>query len=492
MIDVRRAGERYRGGEPTAGILTWHAFSFGAHYDPANVGYGLLSACNEEHLAPGAGFAEHPHHDVEIVTWVVEGVLEHRDSAGGLGIVHSGQIQRLSAGSGIRHTESNAGEEPLRFLQMWLHPQVPGGEPVYETIADPASVQPARQPGATLHIGRASMRLPDAPYVYVHVVRGGVRLGAETLGEGDAARITDAQGVLAEADGPAEYLVWEMHSAPMGSDRIIGPTGAFSRYGDGSGGERGRGRQRRLYPGGGHVPGWRRTAPQNQLEPDALSAHPEDGVVEAVPAPVIGDQIENQQPTPLLRIRAERRERYREFGAGVCDADTEDGTRPEQVHGGGTRRVADGVGGELRGQQCGAAGEFVQPVGGEDGFEGGTGDGGAARVSGEVEFVFPARSEGDGGGVWDGSSVFGFRLGCRFVSRFRLLHAGISLCTVRWLLGRVVARRVVGSVGLRVPNGPDAPGGGLSPGPASYVRYGLLVGELGGAVRFQWAGVGSW
>src|SRR6478609_3826296 len=85
MIDVRRAGERCRGGEPAAGIETWHAFSFGAHYDPDNVGFGLLSACNEEHLAPGAGFAEHPHRDVEIVTWVVEGVLEHRDSAG-----HSG------------------------------------------------------------------------------------------------------------------------------------------------------------------------------------------------------------------------------------------------------------------------------------------------------------------------------------------------------------------------------------------------------------------
>src|SRR5689334_8008817 len=130
MINVRRAGERYRGGEPAAGNETWHAFSFGAHYDPDNVGFGLLSACNEEHLAPGAGFAEHPHRDVEIVTWVVEGVLEHRDSAGHFGIVRPGQAQRLSAGSGVRHTENNAEEGPLRFVQMWLHPQVLGGAPV--------------------------------------------------------------------------------------------------------------------------------------------------------------------------------------------------------------------------------------------------------------------------------------------------------------------------------------------------------------------------
>ncbi|MCQ4082084.1 pirin family protein [Streptomyces sp. RB6PN25] len=217
MIDVRRAGERYRGGEPSAGIETWHAFSFGAHYDPANVGFGLLSACNEEHLAPGAGFAEHPHRDVEIVTWVVEGVLEHRDSAGHSGLVRSGQAQRLSAGSGVRHTERNAGEGPLRFVQTWLHPQAPGGEPRYETVPEPVSVAPLGQPEATLHIGHSAMRLPEAEYVYVHVVRGGVRLGGETLRVGDAVRIRGEQRLVAEpaeGSGPVEYLVWEMRGAP--------------------------------------------------------------------------------------------------------------------------------------------------------------------------------------------------------------------------------------------------------------------------------------
>jgi quercetin 2,3-dioxygenase len=86
---------------------------------------------------------------------------------------------------------------------------------VYGVEADPTSVRPAGQPGATLHIGRSAMRLPDAEYVYVHVVRGKVRLCSEMLGEGDAARITDARGVAAEADGPVEYLVWEMHGVAM-------------------------------------------------------------------------------------------------------------------------------------------------------------------------------------------------------------------------------------------------------------------------------------
>ncbi|MEU1629663.1 hypothetical protein ABZ746_31060 [Streptomyces sp. NPDC020096] len=90
---------------------------------------------------------------------------------------------------------------------MWLHPQVPGREPEYETMAGAASVRPAGQPAATRHIARSAMRLPESEYVYIHVVRGGVRLGGQTLGEGDAARITDTQGLVAEADGPVEYLV---------------------------------------------------------------------------------------------------------------------------------------------------------------------------------------------------------------------------------------------------------------------------------------------
>ncbi len=217
VIDVRRSATRYPGGEPARGIGTRHAFSFGAHYDPDNLGFGLLTACNEERLAPGAGFTEHPHRDVEIVTRVVEGELEHRDDAGHTAVVRPGETQWLSAGSGVRHTERNASDlRPCRFVQMWLHPGRPGGDPAYG-ITRAAVVRPPGQPAATLHIARTSMPLPPALFTYVHVVRGEVRLGGELLAPGDAARVSGARaaaGPAARADGDAEYLVWEMHGEP--------------------------------------------------------------------------------------------------------------------------------------------------------------------------------------------------------------------------------------------------------------------------------------
>lgn len=213
VIEVRRDRERYAGGEPEAGVESRHAFSFGAHYDPANLRFGLLLACNEERLAAGAGFGEHPHRDTEIVTWVVEGELEHRDSAGHSAVVRAGQAQLLSAGSGVRHTERNAGSGPLVFVQMWLHPAAFGAEPRYAVEQGTRFVPPG-QPGAVLRVLREGSLLPPAPFTYVHVVRGRVRLGGHELGPGDAARITGEQRVRAEADGPAEYLVWEMHGEP--------------------------------------------------------------------------------------------------------------------------------------------------------------------------------------------------------------------------------------------------------------------------------------
>lgn len=214
VIDVRRAEQRYPGGEPDSGIESRHAFSFGAHYDPGNLGFGLLTACNEESLAPGAGFAEHTHREVEIVTWVVEGELEHRDDAGHTAIVRPGRTQWLSAGSGVRHSERNAsGERPCRFVQMWLRPERFGGEPAYGITGD-SVLRPPGQPAATLRIGRADLRLPAEPFSYLHVVRGEVRLAAELLGPGDAARITGGPALTAEAGEAAEYLVWQMRGEP--------------------------------------------------------------------------------------------------------------------------------------------------------------------------------------------------------------------------------------------------------------------------------------
>ncbi|MET9060224.1 pirin family protein [Streptomyces antibioticus] len=215
-MDVRRADARYPGGDPAAGIETRHAFSFGPHYDPDNLRFGALIACNEERLAPGAGFDEHPHSHTEIVTWVVEGELTHRDSRGHATTVRPGDVQRLGAASGVRHVERNDGPVPLTFVQMWLAPLDPGGDPSYEIVRGIADATPYAVPeaGAMLHLRRLAAgertAVPDAPYVYVHVVRGTARLDGVELGPGDAARITDAKDLTAAGVSASELLVWEM------------------------------------------------------------------------------------------------------------------------------------------------------------------------------------------------------------------------------------------------------------------------------------------
>lgn len=218
VIDVRRSGDRYRGGEPGAGIETFHAFSFGPHYDPDNLRFGAILACNEERLAPGAGFDEHPHSHTEIVTWVAEGELTHRDSTGHESVVRPGDVQHLSAAGGVRHVERNDGQAPLVFVQMWLSPLTPGGDPSYDLVHGIADSTPYAVPaaGALLHVRRLAAAertaVPDAPFAYVHVVRGEVHLGDEYLAPGDAARITGGEGLEAVASqgGAAELLVWEM------------------------------------------------------------------------------------------------------------------------------------------------------------------------------------------------------------------------------------------------------------------------------------------
>ncbi|MGW8888901.1 pirin family protein [Streptomyces sp. NPDC055749] len=222
-MDVRRSGDRFRGGDQdpgtSAGIESLHAFSFGRFYDPDNLRFGPVLACNEERLAPGAGFDEHPHSHTEIVTWVVEGELTHRDSAGHATVVRAGDLQHLSAAAGVRHIERNDGEHPLTFLQMWLAPLSPGGEPSYTIVPGIADSTPYALPaaGAMLHVRRLAegerTAVPDAVGVYVHVVDGDVRIGGEELGPGDSVRITGSQGLDALATTPAQLLLWELGAA---------------------------------------------------------------------------------------------------------------------------------------------------------------------------------------------------------------------------------------------------------------------------------------
>ncbi|MFE9253666.1 pirin family protein [Streptomyces sp. NPDC006879] len=218
MMEVLRSEDRYVGGDESAGIDSRHAFSFGGFYDPDNLRFGPVLACNEERLAPGAAFDEHPHSHTEIVTWVIEGELTHRDSAGHASVVRPGDLQRLSSATGVRHVERNDGVVALRFVQIWLEPLEPGGEPDYELVrglADGASYAvPAA--GSVLYVRRLapgqSAVLPASPRTYVHVVRGEVGLAGEQLGPGDSARITGAGGSRAVAMGrsPGELLVWAL------------------------------------------------------------------------------------------------------------------------------------------------------------------------------------------------------------------------------------------------------------------------------------------
>ncbi|MFJ3902341.1 pirin family protein [Streptomyces sp. NPDC090025] len=220
MIRIQRGAERYPGGDPEAGIDTRHAFSFGRFYDPDNLRFGALLACNEERLAPGAGFDEHPHSHTEIVTWVVEGELTHRDSTGHATVVRAGDLQRLSSAAGVRHVERNDGPEPLVFVQMWLAPLEPGGEPRYEVVPGIADATPYALPesGALLHVRRLALgeraAVPDAELLYAHVVRGTVRLAGEELAAGDAARVTGGTDLALLATGEdTEVLLWEMTAA---------------------------------------------------------------------------------------------------------------------------------------------------------------------------------------------------------------------------------------------------------------------------------------
>lgn len=232
--DVRRAAERAV--TTTPWLTSRHSFSFGDHYDPENTHHGLLLVNNDDIVAPGTGFGMHPHRDMEIVTWVMQGRLAHRDSIGNHGVIYPGLAQRMSAGSGILHSEENdSSTEPVHFVQMWVAPDEAGIDPAYQqheidaemwdgTLVTVASGIPGRDGaiflhnrGAALHVARLragdSVMLPQAPYLHLFAARGAITCeGVGDLREGDAVRFTDAGGARVTANGPSELLVWEMHA----------------------------------------------------------------------------------------------------------------------------------------------------------------------------------------------------------------------------------------------------------------------------------------
>jgi quercetin 2,3-dioxygenase len=247
-VDVRRADERAK--TRLGWLDSKHSFSFGRQYDAANTHHGLLLVNNDDTVKPGTGFETHPHQDMEIVTWVLQGSLVHQDSEGHTGVIYPGLAQRMSAGTGILHSEKNdswrlAGPgqgdavhtDPVHFVQMWVVPDEAGITPGYEQLeidhellsgglVPVASGMPGHAGAAAiriknryaaLHAARLqpgqSVPLPEAPFLHLFVPRGRVTLeGAGELAAGDAVRFTATGGQQVTAVEPAEILVWEMHA----------------------------------------------------------------------------------------------------------------------------------------------------------------------------------------------------------------------------------------------------------------------------------------
>ena len=231
MIAVRPAAER---GHADHGWLdTRHTFSFASYHDPGHMGFRSVRVINEDRVQPAQGFGTHAHRDMEILTWVLEGALEHKDSMGNGSVIRPGDLQRMSAGTGVTHSEFNPSREAgVHFLQIWLLPRERGLPPGYEqkrfpqesrrgrlrliaagdgregavTIHQDADVWTALlQPGESL-----SHRLAPGRYAWVHVARGAVSLNGSTLGAGDGAAVSDESALEITAAAGAEVLLFDL------------------------------------------------------------------------------------------------------------------------------------------------------------------------------------------------------------------------------------------------------------------------------------------
>lgn len=229
MIIVYPAVER---GRTKLGWLdSRHTFSFGDYFDPDRSGFRVLRVINEDRVQPGMGFPLHSHRDMEILTYVLAGTIEHRDSLGNVAVVRAGELQRMSAGTGVRHSEYNpSSTEPLHFLQIWLLPDRPALPPSYEQRAfdlaahrgrlvrlaggGPGALtvhQDALLYGARLEAGdRVEHTFTPARHGWVQVARGGIELNHLALRPGDGAAVTGEGSLVIRASTPAEALVFDL------------------------------------------------------------------------------------------------------------------------------------------------------------------------------------------------------------------------------------------------------------------------------------------
>jgi redox-sensitive bicupin YhaK (pirin superfamily) len=231
MIDVRRAKER---GHANHGWLdTWHTFSFGGYYDEDFMGFRVLRVINEDTLAPGQGFPLHGHRDMEIISYVLEGGLAHKDSLGTGSVIRPGDVQRMSAGTGVRHSEFNASPStPVHFLQIWIEPARTGITPGYEQkafaeadkrgrlqlVASPDGAegsltihQDAQLYATVLAPGQAVAHpLARGRHAWVQVTRGTLTVGGEPLAQGDGAAISDEATMSIVGETDAEALLFDL------------------------------------------------------------------------------------------------------------------------------------------------------------------------------------------------------------------------------------------------------------------------------------------
>ena len=234
QVDVRRAAERFK--TRLGWLDSKHSFSFSRHYDPANTHHGLLMVNNDDIVKPGTGFETHPHQDMEIVTWVLEGALQHRDSMGNGSVIRPGDVQRMSAGTGVTHSEFNASDrESVHFLQIWIAPSQRGLKPSYEQISVAAAdlrgqfrlvASPDGRDGsvtvhqdAELYVGAPESggelvhALPAVRHAWLQVARGAVRLNGHALTAGDGASVSDERRLEISAREPSEVLLFSLGSS---------------------------------------------------------------------------------------------------------------------------------------------------------------------------------------------------------------------------------------------------------------------------------------
>lgn len=230
MITVRRSADR--GAADHGWLQSRHTFSFADYRDPAHMGFRSLRVINEDVVAPGTGFGAHPHRDMEILTFVLRGALRHRDSMGNEGTIRAGEVQAMSAGSGVVHSEHSDGSEPVHFLQIWIRPDRVGAAPRYAQRAIDrgathnrlALVAGPDGSGAPIGIRQdASMLVADLDRgsvvrhglgsgrgAWVQVTSGTIRIGEHELTQGDGAALEGEHAVTLEALAPAQALLFDL------------------------------------------------------------------------------------------------------------------------------------------------------------------------------------------------------------------------------------------------------------------------------------------